>query len=124
MGWREEKTPENKTTCDENKTKRRGSSKAQKKTYHLRQPPRSNDIPGMDKPVQVPGRFLYRLAHLVVAVEIEHVGDQVKRILVVLDLGVEARQVEAVRQVLLVDLAKVLVAAGRDELGTGNMLAC
>jgi hypothetical protein len=36
--------------------------------------------------------------------------------LVVLDLGVEARQVEAVREVLLVDLAKVLVAAGRDEL--------
>lgn len=64
----------------------------------------------------MPGRFFYRLAHLVVAVEIEDVGHQVQRILVVLDLGVEARQVEAVRQILLVDLAEVLVAAGRDEL--------
>ena len=37
--------------------------------------------------------------------------------MIVLDLGVEARQVEAIRQILLVDLAEVLVAAGRDELG-------
>lgn len=76
----------------------------------------------------MPGRLFYRLAHLVVAVEVEHVRNEVERILVVLDLGVEAREVEAVRQVLLVDFAKVLVAAGRDELKRavvlGALLQC
>ena len=80
--------------------------------YHLRQTPCRDDIPRVDETIQMPGRFFYRLAHLVVAVEVEHVGDEVERILVVLHLGVETREVEAVRQVLLVDLAKVLVAAG------------
>jgi hypothetical protein len=54
--------------------------------------------------------LLNRLAHVIVAVEIEDVGDEVQRILVVLDLGVEARQVEAIRQVVLVYLAEVLIA--------------
>jgi hypothetical protein len=93
------------------------AGKRREGVYHFRQAPRRNDVPGVDEAVQMPGRFFYRLAHLVVAVEIEHVGHEVQRILVVLDLSVEARQVEAVRQVLLVDLTKVLVAAGRDELG-------
>lgn len=70
----------------------------------------------------MPGGFFYRLAHLVVAVEVEHIGYQVQRILVVLDLRVQTRQVEAVCQVLLVNLAKVLVAAGRDELVQGRAL--
>jgi hypothetical protein len=56
-------------------------------------------------------RALDSLSHVIVAVEVEHVRHQVERILVVLHLGVEARQVEAVRQVVLVDFAKVLVAA-------------
>lgn len=43
------------------------------------------------------------------------VGDQVERSRVALHLGVEARQVEAVEDVLLVDLAEVLVALGREE---------
>ncbi len=66
--------------------------------------------------------FFYRLAHLVVAVEVEHIGYQVQRILVVLDLRVETRQVKAVCQILLIDLAKVLVAARRDELVEGRAL--
>lgn len=37
--------------------------------------------------------------------------------MVVLDLGVQTCQVEAIGQVVLVDLAEVFVAARRDELG-------
>lgn len=59
----------------------------------------------------MPRRLLDRFAHLIVAVQVEHVGDKVERILVILDLGVQPRQVEAVSQVILVDLAEVLVAS-------------
>lgn len=69
------------------------------------------------------GRLLNLLAHLIVAVKVEDVGDEIEGILVVLDLGVESREVEAVGQVLLVDLAKVLVAARRDKLARVS-LAC
>jgi hypothetical protein len=71
--------------------------KERRKTHHLRQTAGRDNVPGVDEAVQVPGRFFYRLAHLVVAVEIEDVGHEVQRILVVLDLGIETRQVEAVR---------------------------
>lgn len=57
------------------------------------------------------GRLLDGLSHLVIAVEVEDIGDKVEGILIVLDLGVEARQVEAVGQVVFVDLAEVLVAS-------------
>lgn len=65
----------------------------------------------MHQAVQVPGRTLNGLAHIIVAVEVEDIRHQIERILVVLDLGVEAGQVEAIRQVVLVDLAKVFVAS-------------
>jgi len=84
--------------------------------YHLREPSRRDNVAGVHQAVQVPGRLFYRLAHLVVAVEIEDVGHQVQRILVVLHLRVEAGEVEPVGQVVLVDFAKVLIAARRYEL--------
>lgn len=55
-------------------------------------------------------RLLDLLPHVVVAVEVEDIGDKIERILVVLDFGVQAREIEAVGQVLFVDLAEVLVA--------------
>jgi hypothetical protein len=64
----------------------------------------------------VPGRFLDRLSHLIVAVKVEDVGDQVQRVLVVLDLSVEAGEVEPVGQVVLIDLAEVLVSTRRNKL--------
>lgn len=70
----------------------------------------------MDEAIQMPGRLFNRLSHLIVAVEIEHVGYQVEGILVVLHFGVEARQVEAICQIFFIDLAEVLVAARGDEL--------
>ena len=42
--------------------------------------------------------------------------DEVERILVVLDLGVEAREVEAVREIFLVYLTEILVSPGRNKL--------
>lgn len=43
------------------------------------------------------------------------VSDQVQSLRVVLDLRVQSSQVEAVQDVLLVDLAKVFVALGAQE---------
>ena len=70
----------------------------------------------MDKTVQMASGLLDGLAHLVVAVEVEDIGDQIESILIVLHLGVQASQVESVREVVLVDLAEVLVASRGDEL--------
>lgn len=58
------------------------------------------------------GRFLDLLAHVVFTVQIEDIGDQVEGILVVLYIGIQAREIEAVRQVIFIDLAEVFVAAG------------
>lgn len=61
-------------------------------------------------------RLLDLLPHIIVAVEVEDVGDQVQCVLVILDIGVEAREVEAVRQVILVNLAEIFVSSRGDEL--------
>lgn len=57
------------------------------------------------------------LAHVVIAIKVEDVGDKVESILIVLDIGVETSEIEAVSQVVFVNLAEILVAAGGDELG-------
>ena len=81
-------------------------------TYHLCQTPSRDNVSSVDKAVKVAGRLLDGLAHVIVAVEIEDVCDQVERILIVLDFGVKTRQVESICKVLFVDLAEVLVASG------------
>jgi hypothetical protein len=70
----------------------------------------------MNQSIKMPRRFFDGLAHVVLAVQVEDIGDQVERVLVVMDFGVEASEVEAVRDVFFVDFAEVLVAAGGDEL--------
>ena len=62
------------------------------------------------------GGLFNLFTHIIVAVEVEDVGDEVKGILVVLNVGVEACQVEAVGEVVFVDFAKVFVTAGGYEL--------
>jgi hypothetical protein len=57
----------------------------------------------------MPRRLFYLLPHIIVAVEVEDIRYQVEGVLVVLDFGVEAREVEAVGEVLFVNLAKVFV---------------
>lgn len=85
-------------------------------TYHLCQTPSRDNVASVDKAVKVAGRLLDGLAHVIVTIEVEDVGDQVERILIVLDFGVQAREVEPICEVLLVDLAEVLVTSGGDEL--------
>lgn len=58
----------------------------------------------------MPGRLLNGLTHLIVALEIEDIGDEVQCVLIVLNLSVETRQVESVGKVVLVNFAEVLVA--------------
>ena len=69
------------------------------------------------------GRLLDRFAHVVFAIEIKDVCDEVKGILVILNFGVETREVEPVGQVLFVYLTEVLVSTGRNELGGIVLLA-
>jgi len=70
----------------------------------------------MNEAVKVTSGFLDLLAKVIVGIKVKHVGDQVKRVLIVLDLGVEPGQVEPIGEVFLIDLAKVLIATRRDEL--------
>lgn len=70
----------------------------------------------------MPRRLLDRFSHVVVAVKVKDIGDQVERVLVVLYLCIQAREVEPVGQVFFVDFAEVLVAAGRYELAWPSAL--
>ena len=100
---------ENYTNPSQKKGKRRSA-------YHLRQASSRDDVARVYEAVEVASGFFYRLAHLIVAVQIEDVGDKVQGILVILYLNVQAGKVEAVGQIIFVDLAKVLVAPGRYKL--------
>lgn len=70
----------------------------------------------MDEAIQVTGRLLDCLSHFVIAVEIEDIGNEIERILIVLNFRVQSRQVEAVCKIVLVDFAEVLISARRYEL--------
>ncbi len=61
-------------------------------------------------------RLLDLISHVIIAVKIEDVCDEVECVLVVLDIGIESRQVEAVCEVVFVDFAEVLVAPRRYKL--------
>ncbi len=84
---------------------------------HLGQAAGRYDISRVHKAVEVSGRLFYRLAHVIFAVEVEDVGDQIQGVLVVVDFRVETRQVEAVGYVFFIDFAEVFVATRGDELG-------
>ncbi len=84
--------------------------------YHLRKSPRSRDVSCMDQAVQVPCRLLDLLPHIIVAIQVKDISDEVKSVLIILDVRVEPSKVEAVCEVVFIDLAKVFIASGRDEL--------
>lgn len=65
----------------------------------------------MHQTVQVASAFLDLFSHILVDFHVKHVGDKVECILVVLDFSIESCQVESVREIVFVNLAKVLVAA-------------
>ena len=66
----------------------------------------------MHQAIKMPRALLNLLAHIVVDFHIEDIRNQVEGVLVVLHFGIQAGQIEAVGQVVLVDLAEVFVAAG------------
>lgn len=70
----------------------------------------------MHKAVQVPCALLDHLPQLVLAVHVKHIGNDIQGIVVVLHFRLQARKVKPIVQIVLVDLAKVLVPARRDEL--------
>jgi hypothetical protein len=84
--------------------------------YHFRQTSSSDDVASVYKAVEVAGRFLDLFAHVIFTVEVEDIRHKVERVLIVLDLGVEASQIETVGQVFFVNLAEVFVASRGDEL--------
>lgn len=79
--------------------------------YHLRQTSSRDDIPRMHKAVEMPCALLDLLAHVVVDLHVEDVGDEVQGILIVLHFRVQASKVEAICQVVFVDLAEVFIAS-------------
>lgn len=83
---------------------------------HFRKPARCNYVPGVYKPIEMPRRLFNLFSHVVLTLKIELVSDQVQRVLIILHFRLQASQVEAVRQVFLINLTKVFVAARRDEL--------
>jgi hypothetical protein len=70
----------------------------------------------MDKAIEMTGRLFDLLPQIIIGVEVEDIGHEIERILIVRDLGVQTSQVEAIRQVILVDLAEILISSGRDKL--------
>lgn len=54
-------------------------------------------------------RLLDCFSHVIVAVKVEYVGHEVERVLIVLNLGIQAGEVEAIGQIFFVYFAKVLI---------------
>jgi hypothetical protein len=57
----------------------------------------------------MPCRLLDLFPHIIIAVEVEHVRYKIECILVVLNFGVQTRKIEAIGEVLFVNLAEVFV---------------
>lgn len=57
-------------------------------------------------------RFLDLLSHIIVTVEVEDIGDEVKGVLIVLDIRIEPSQIEAVCEIIFVNFAEVFIASG------------
>jgi hypothetical protein len=61
-------------------------------------------------------RLLDLLSEIIVGIKIENVGYEVQSILVVRNLGVQAREVESIGQVVLINFAEVFISPRRDKL--------
>ena len=70
----------------------------------------------------MPSRLLNLLPHIVIAVKVKDISNKIEGVLVVLNIGIESSQVEAVREVVFIDFAEVLIASRRDELYTNPLI--
>lgn len=50
----------------------------------------------MNQPIEMTSGLLNLLAHVIIAIKVEDIGDKVEGILIILDVGVEAGEIEAV----------------------------
>ena len=78
----------------------------------------------MNQTIEVPRTLLNLLAHIIIDLHVEDIGHEIQRILIVLHFRIEARKIEPISQIILVDLAEVLVAPRRDELRHDVSVCC
>lgn len=65
----------------------------------------------MNYSIKMPCGLFDLLSHVILAVKVEDIGNEVQRILVVLYFGVQAGKIKAIRKVILIYLAEVLITA-------------
>lgn len=70
----------------------------------------------MDQAIEVTGGLLNSLSHLIIAVQVEDVGDEVESILIILYLRIKTCEIESVGEIVLINLAEILVTARGYEL--------
>lgn len=70
----------------------------------------------MDQPVEMTGRFLNLFTQIIIGIKVKHIRHEVESILVIGNFGVQASEVEPIRQVVLVDFTEVLISPRRDKL--------
>ena len=70
----------------------------------------------MYQTIKMPCRLLDLVSHLIVTVKVEDICNHVQRILVILNIRIQAGKIEAICKVVLVYLTEILITAGRDEL--------
>lgn len=70
----------------------------------------------MHQTVQVASALLDLFSHIIIDLHVEDVRDKVQCILIVLNFGVQSRQVESVREIIFVNFAEVLISSCRYEL--------
>ncbi len=64
----------------------------------------------------MPCRFLDLLSHIIVTVKVKDISDEVESILIILDIRIEPSKVEAIREIVFINLAEIFVTSRRDEL--------
>ena len=84
--------------------------------YHFCQTSSSDNVSCVDKTVQMSCRLFYLRPHFIIAIDVEYVGNEIKRMIVVLDFLIEACEVESIGEIVFVNLTKVFVAFRRNEL--------
>ena len=65
----------------------------------------------MDQPIQMSCRLLNRLPHIIFAIQVEYIRDEVQSMLIVVDFGLKPSEVETVSQIFFVYLAEVFISS-------------
>ena len=79
--------------------------------YHLRQTSSSDYVASMNETIKVARRLLNGLSHVILAIKVEDICDQIQCMLVIVHFGLQASQIESVREIFFIDLAEVFVAS-------------